>query len=109
MPWEFWEGDVQRRPCGEGGTYVPAEGHTESGAGAGGMCAPWKTLLGTLHVHAFPRLSSWSPKLMESLEVSSDQTLAGAEGVDELQGTNVPPLYRGPESSKSPNEETGDV
>lgn len=59
--WELWEGYLhrmafQRRPCGDGGTYVPAKGQPESGAGAGGVCAPWKILLGTLpHVHATPR------------------------------------------------------
>lgn len=44
---------------------------------------------------------------MESLEASSDQTHEGAEEVDELQGPDVPPLHRGPESSKSPSEEVG--
>lgn len=44
-------------------------------------------------------------QVMESLEASSDQTHEGAEEVDKHQG----PLHRGPESSKSPSEEMGNV
>ncbi|KAF6100041.1 hypothetical protein HJG60_011743 [Phyllostomus discolor] len=84
-----WRGDIcrmasQRRPCGECRTSVPAEGQPKRAERVSRTAKPaawecvytWKTLLGTLpHVHATPSMAAWSPKLMESLETSHDQTM----------------------------------